>query len=98
MYLQVAEYVYPTDVTPEYSSILVPNVDNARTDYLLNAISKQSKVSVSTFHSLLLKIVLCLYKDLQRFTAALEQFVYYLFWFMRATLYCIPYHFITTER
>ncbi len=44
-FLKVAEYIYPTDVTPEYSTILVPNVDNTRTDYLVNAISKQGKVS-----------------------------------------------------
>jgi len=40
---RVVQYVYPTDSTPEYSSILVPNVDNTRMDYLINAILKQGK-------------------------------------------------------
>ena len=39
----VEEYIYPADVTPEYGSILVPNVDNVRTDYLIHSISKQGK-------------------------------------------------------
>lgn len=37
------EYVYPPDSIPEYTSILIPNVDNVRTDYLLKMISKQGK-------------------------------------------------------
>lgn len=41
---RVAEYIYPTDSTPEYGSILVPNVDNVRTDFLINTIGKQNKV------------------------------------------------------
>uniref|UniRef100_A0A8I3P5W4 Dynein axonemal heavy chain 5 n=1 Tax=Canis lupus familiaris TaxID=9615 RepID=A0A8I3P5W4_CANLF len=39
----IEEYVYPSDVTPEYSSILVPNVENVRTDFLIKTIAKQSK-------------------------------------------------------
>ena len=39
----VAEYVYPTDSIPQYASILVPNVDNVRTDFLIDVIAKQSK-------------------------------------------------------
>ncbi|CAF0723345.1 unnamed protein product [Didymodactylos carnosus] len=39
----VTEYVYPKDHDPEYSSILVPNVDNVRTDFLIHTIAKQNK-------------------------------------------------------
>lgn len=41
---RVQEYNYPPDYKPEYSSILVPNVDNVRTSFLMETIAKQSKV------------------------------------------------------
>jgi dynein heavy chain len=40
----VTEYIYPKDHDPEYASILVPNVDNVRTDFLIHTIAKQNKV------------------------------------------------------
>ncbi|KAM9349881.1 dynein axonemal heavy chain 8-like [Symphorus nematophorus] len=39
----VGEYIYPTDHVPHYASILVPNVDNTRTSFLLETIAKQRK-------------------------------------------------------
>ncbi|XP_070548103.1 dynein axonemal heavy chain 8-like [Ptychodera flava] len=40
---RVQEYIYPPDSVPEYSSILVPNVDNVRTNFLIDTIAMQSK-------------------------------------------------------
>ncbi|VDP97505.1 unnamed protein product [Trichobilharzia regenti] len=40
---KVPTYAYPADYTPEYTGILVPNVDNTRTDFLLDLITKQCK-------------------------------------------------------
>ncbi|XP_071945990.1 dynein axonemal heavy chain 8-like [Antedon mediterranea] len=40
---RVQEYIYPADSVPEYSSILVPNVDNVCSNFLLDTISKQDK-------------------------------------------------------
>lgn len=42
----VVEYIYPTDCIPDYSSILVPNVDNTRTNFLIETIAKQHKVAI----------------------------------------------------
>ena len=40
---EVPEFVYPKDHIPDYSGILVPNVDNIRTDFLIQVIAKQEK-------------------------------------------------------
>lgn len=40
---RVPQYIYPSDSTPEYNSILVPNTDNVRTDFLISTIAKQEK-------------------------------------------------------
>jgi dynein heavy chain len=37
----VQAYSYPIDHEPEYTSILVPNVDNVRTEFLIKTIAKQ---------------------------------------------------------
>lgn len=42
-HLQVSKFDYPTDHIPDYLAILVPNVDNTRTDFLIECISKQGK-------------------------------------------------------
>ena len=40
---RVEDYIYPPDETPEYGSILVPNVDNVRSTFLIHTICKQEK-------------------------------------------------------
>lgn len=40
----VGEYLYPMDHVPDYTSILVPNVDNTRTAFLLEIIAMRRKV------------------------------------------------------
>ncbi|XP_060709267.1 dynein axonemal heavy chain 8-like [Hemiscyllium ocellatum] len=44
----VQEYLYPTDSEPDYNSILVPNVDNVRTNFLVDTIAKQNKAVLLT--------------------------------------------------
>ena len=45
-HLQVPEYLYPSDSVPDYGSILVPNVDNVRSDFLIQTIMKQEGKAV----------------------------------------------------
>lgn len=40
---RVEQYIYPPDSVPEFASILVPNVDNVRTTFLVETIAKQHK-------------------------------------------------------
>ena len=40
---RVEDYIYPPDQIPEYASILVPNVDNVCTTFLIDTIAKQNK-------------------------------------------------------
>lgn len=40
---KVEPFEYPVESVPEYSSILVPNVDNVRTAYLIEKIANQRK-------------------------------------------------------
>ena len=41
---EVSEFQYPDSATIDFGSMLVPNVDSVRTEYLINAIAKQGKV------------------------------------------------------
>ncbi|XP_055849438.1 dynein axonemal heavy chain 8 [Episyrphus balteatus] len=40
---KIEQFIYPEDSIPEFSSILVPNVDNVRTAFLIHNIAKQKK-------------------------------------------------------
>lgn len=39
----VPNWIYPADSTPEYSSIIIPMVDNVRTEFLMENVSKQGR-------------------------------------------------------
>lgn len=53
----VPNFVYPTDRVLEYHTILVPNVDNTRSLYLIDLIAKQEKA--------VLLIGICQHENLQ---------------------------------
>ncbi|XP_063254244.1 dynein axonemal heavy chain 5-like isoform X2 [Prinia subflava] len=45
---KVPEYIYPKDSVPEYTSILVPNIDSVRTEFLMHTIMRQGKAVLLT--------------------------------------------------
>ncbi|KAJ3396765.1 Dynein heavy chain 5, axonemal [Lobulomyces angularis] len=40
---KVPGWIYPQDTTPEFSSIIIPTVDNVRTEFLMETITRQNK-------------------------------------------------------
>ncbi|XP_076055179.1 LOW QUALITY PROTEIN: dynein axonemal heavy chain 5-like [Oratosquilla oratoria] len=40
---RVNEYIYPDNFTPDYTSILVPNINNVCMDYLIHVVAKQER-------------------------------------------------------
>ena len=46
---RVDEYIYSSEMVPEFSTILVPNVDNIRTNFLIDTIAKQTKVDMDEY-------------------------------------------------
>ncbi|KAI8924469.1 dynein heavy chain and region D6 of dynein motor-domain-containing protein, partial [Entophlyctis helioformis] len=40
---RVVDWIYPSDVTPEFSSIIIPMVDNVRTESMIETVTKQGR-------------------------------------------------------
>jgi dynein heavy chain len=40
---RLPEYSYPRNVTPDFSSIIVPTVDNVRSEFMMDLVAKQAK-------------------------------------------------------
>ncbi|KAI8811565.1 dynein heavy chain and region D6 of dynein motor-domain-containing protein [Cladochytrium replicatum] len=40
---RIPQWTYPQDFTPEFSSIIIPTVDNVRTEFLMETVTKQLK-------------------------------------------------------
>ena len=57
---RVPVFIYPTDSVLEYHSILVPNVDNTRTLYLIDLIANQEKavLLIGMFSSIIIIIII----------------------------------------
>lgn len=53
----VPEYTYNPTAGLEYASILVPNIDNVRTDFLIHTVAKEGEVnfkkSITFFFSMI---------------------------------------------
>ncbi|XP_044147017.1 dynein axonemal heavy chain 8 [Bufo gargarizans] len=45
---RVSQYSYPRHFIPEYASIMVPDIDNVRTQFLIDTIAKQQKAVLLT--------------------------------------------------
>ncbi|XP_069810981.1 dynein axonemal heavy chain 8 isoform X3 [Dendropsophus ebraccatus] len=45
---RVSQYSYPRDYIPDYTSLLIPNIDNIRTQFLIDMIAKQQKAVLLT--------------------------------------------------
>ncbi|KAJ1345302.1 hypothetical protein BSLG_000815 [Batrachochytrium salamandrivorans] len=40
---RVVDWIYPQDFTPEFSSIIIPMVDNIRTEFMMETVTKQGR-------------------------------------------------------
>ena len=47
---KVQSFMYPKDHIPDYCTLLVPNVDNVKMEYLIDLIAKQNKVEINDYY------------------------------------------------